>query len=153
MAIHTPNSLEGRVGSRLAPRMLGGGMAIIYQFPVFAAASATLRPEGTLVATTSRDDLGFGVKTDIRKKYEYTVGLLADQLIASISEPPRPTMIYFCPAGHPTHTTDRYCGSVDNTRVAVPGPEETDASPCFGCCRHVPSISSLHAERLREGLD
>jgi hypothetical protein len=114
VAIVTDDRLEGRTGSQVAIRLKGGLIAKPEEFPVVAAVVLLPGAAGTLVRITVADDLGFGLKTGMTKKYTQAVDGLADALAAGLASAPQ----VGCPHGHAVASGDRFCPSC-GTPVAV----------------------------------
>lgn len=109
MAMLRENYLEGRTGSQAAIRLKGGWLAKTEEFPVVAAVDVTPAGSGSLVRLTVADDLGFGVKTGINKKYTKAVEGFAADLAASLAA--APGMQQRCPAGHTQPGGARFCST------------------------------------------
>jgi hypothetical protein len=109
MAFVTHDYLEGRTGSQAALRLKGGWLAKLEEFPVVAAVQVVPAPTGALVRLTVADDLGFGLKAGMNKKYRQAVEQLARALVGAVAAAPLPAR--HCPGGHPQPTHARFCGS------------------------------------------
>lgn len=109
MAQVSGNYLEGRTGSQAAIRLKGGWLAKLEDFPVVAAVAIAPAGSGAVVRLTVADDLGFGVKTGMKKKYTQAVEHFAAQLAGSLAGPT--TARGACPAGHPVSPAARFCAS------------------------------------------
>jgi len=109
MARVADNYLEGRTGSQAALRLKGGWVAKLNDFPVVAAVDFTPTGSGTVVRLTVSDDLGFGLKTGMKKKYDQAVEQFASQLSAALAAPSLEHGR--CPAGHPASDGARFCGT------------------------------------------
>jgi hypothetical protein len=114
MAIVADDRLEGRTGSQVALRLKGGWIAKPEEFPVVAAVLLLPGATGTVVRITVADDLGFGLKAGVTKKYTQAVEGLADALAGGVGSAPPAG----CPHGHAVAPGNRFCPSC-GTPLAV----------------------------------
>jgi len=119
------NSIEGHLGSKTAFRLKGGWIASTADFPVVVAVALQSSNGGSDVSITVADDLGFGLKWGIQKKYERAASEVADALVAAvvstqevgasnegitgIAETPVAGEGTTCLNGHPVEPSVRFC--------------------------------------------
>ncbi len=119
------NSIEGHLGSKTALRLKGGWIASTADFPVVVAVALQPFNGGSEVSITVADDLGFGLKWGIRKKYERAASEVADALVAAavrtqeigasnegiagVAKAPVAGEGTTCLNGHPVEPSVRFC--------------------------------------------
>ena len=79
-----PNQADFRRGSQAALRLKGGLIAKIGDFPVVAAVRCDPALSGCTVVIHSLDDLGFGLKFGMRKKYTEAVRTFGETLAGMV---------------------------------------------------------------------
>ena len=74
------NQADFRRGSQVALRLKGGIFSKISDFPVVAVVRCDATPSGSSVVIRSLDDLGFGLKIGMEKKYSEAVRVFGEML-------------------------------------------------------------------------